>query len=671
MSRKIFLPELLSINIKNYTLYPNGLDYSYDFVKGVNLVVGGNGMGKTTFVNMIKFALIGPYRQQYSFTRTYRDKKIEKRLLSKFDYFSSRMDRNFIVNEKPTVTLKFRLNQTEVMVTRALDESMAMKKCVINGAKLEGIIVPHGKYEDLQRDEKKQTLLYKYEMVVTTLSKLPFDDLIFFVNEVLFFGEDHKTILWGDNQNINVQNELFNKYFNDPKLDFARQEAERQAKYYDSLSRHRSEDMRAINKVLAKLSVGSPQENKSANFLDEILRVGKELEKTDQILTKFQQERNSIYREINTIRHEKNELSLKTLDADRRKEQIESNVNTTRWGKVNPRYSVYLRNIHQNHLCPLCNQMSESLYAKVETEVNKCFVCGQELKSEMSAELSQQYEKVLDEQKELYKKIEQLDNLIRSKEEKMQKLDSDYEQVDNRKRELSQRKRELEYANSMSGSRGDIQAFYDEITRLNKEKDNFQKESILQRERATQISQKIRQSILQNVRSFSCLFSEYAELFLGVKCELTYDKDEQGEERFFPVIDNQVRWHEEELSESQRFFVDHSFRMSILTFFYTTPAFYIIETPDSSLDVSYEYNAAQVFRHFLRIPNSLIITSNLNNSSFLQDLVKSETEKIQVSMVGLLDIAKQSAIQNTSDPMKKIYSSLKQKISYERRIDEK
>ena len=55
MSRQIFLPELLSINIKNYTLYPNGLDYTFDFVKGVNLVLGGNGMGKTTFVNIIKF----------------------------------------------------------------------------------------------------------------------------------------------------------------------------------------------------------------------------------------------------------------------------------------------------------------------------------------------------------------------------------------------------------------------------------------------------------------------------------------------------------------------------------------------------------------------------------------------------------------------------------------
>jgi len=55
MSRQIYLPELLSINIKNYTLYPNGLDYTFEFVKGANLVLGGNGMGKTTFVSRLQW----------------------------------------------------------------------------------------------------------------------------------------------------------------------------------------------------------------------------------------------------------------------------------------------------------------------------------------------------------------------------------------------------------------------------------------------------------------------------------------------------------------------------------------------------------------------------------------------------------------------------------------
>lgn len=114
------------------------------------------------------------------------------------------------------------------------------------------------------------------------------------------------------------------------------------------------------------------------------------------------------------------------------------------------------------------------------------------------------------------------------------------------------------------------------------------------------------------------------------------------------------------MSESQRFFVDHSFRMSILTFFYRTPSFYIVETPDSSLDISYERNAASVFAEFLKKPNSLIITSNLNNSLFIEHIL--DQEDIDLGIVGLLEIAKQSTIQNTSEQLKSIYRHIKTRL---------
>ena len=104
--------------------------------------------------------------------------------------------------------------------------------------------------------------------------------------------------------------------------------------------------------------------------------------------------------------------------------------------------------------------------------------------------------------------------------------------------------------------------------------------------------------------------------------------------------------------------------MSILTFFYTTPSFYIIETPDSSLDISYERNAASVFAEFLKNPNSLVITSNLNNSLFIEHLINQEN--MNFAIVGLLDIAKQSTIQNTSKQLKSIYNNIKNRLDHVR-----
>ena len=171
----------------------------------------------------------------------------------------------------------------------------------------------------------------------------------------------------------------------------------------------------------------------------------------------------------------------------------------------------------------------------------------------------------------------------------------------------------------------------------------------------------IEDEIRSNVDRFSAIFSGYAEKFLRVPCKLeykTYDKSLPN--RFYPVIDGKVRRQEESLSESQRFFIDHAFRMSILTFFYQSPSFYIVETPDSSLDLSYEQNAAEVFLQFLKKPNVVIVTSNLNNSSFVDYLTKDS--QIRFSMVGLLDIAKTTAIQEANEKIKSLYNDIKRRI---------
>jgi ABC-type protease/lipase transport system fused ATPase/permease subunit len=142
---------------------------------------------------------------------------------------------------------------------------------------------------------------------------------------------------------------------------------------------------------------------------------------------------------------------------------------------------------------------------------------------------------------------------------------------------------------------------------------------------------------------------------------LTYDKfGNQKGRRFVPVINGKPRLTEEELSESQRFFVDHSFRMSLLQFFYQKPTFFMCETPDSSLDISYERNAAEVFLRFLARPNILIITSNINNSEFLDHII---VESDKIDCINLFEIGKKSAIQNESAEMKQILDRIKRRIN--------
>lgn len=667
MSRQIYLPELLSINIKNYTLYPNGLDYTFDFVKGVNLVLGGNGMGKTTFVNIIRYAILGLYKKPFGYTRTYQGNIIEKRQLFPQKYFSNRMDDSIHTDASPTVLISMKINNVIVELVRDLS-SITLLQLKVNGIELSGTLVNQFNYEKLSDAAKIETLPYKYEEIIKTNTNLEFDDLIFFVNEVLFFGEDHKTILWNDSGFLpDVQSELFNKYFNDPDLDKKRQEAIRKAKYFDSLSRHSSEDMRAINKVLSKMKETPVTDRTTSNKENAaliLIGLKEKLAELDAKLVAIQKERASKSQDISLLQNEINKISLSANDIDKQLKQIEEKLNNHIWETLHPSYHVFIKNIQLNHICPMCNQPNDELVEKVVNDSNNCFACGASINenTEIDTMLKNSFDEISIHRKTLYQSINSKKRTIQNIEQQIISLDSEFSNTELERRTILQQVREFEYENAMSdNSQNSIQPFLDEVNRLTVQKEAYQKQRDEQYNIVTSISNEIEDVITANVYIFSSIFAQYAGKFLGVPCELTYIKQAgDSNKRFYPVIDGKVRFYEEEMSESQRFFVDHSFRMSILTFFYRTPSFYIVETPDSSLDISYERNAASVFAEFLKKPNSLIITSNLNNSLFIEHIL--DQKDIDLGVVGLLEIAKQSTIQNTSEQLKSIYRHIKTRL---------
>lgn len=663
MSRQIFLPELLSINIKNYTLYPNGLDYTFDFVKGVNLVLGGNGMGKTTFVNIIKFGLIGLYKKQKDYTRTYREKAIVKRLLYPWDYFNARKDDSVLVDGESVVSLRFKFNNADFLVRRSLDSGNLLS-VQVNNCLLSGLIISEEKYEKLSNTMQSEYLLKHYEDAVVKYSNLSFDDLIFFVNEILFFGEDHKTVLWNDgiDGRYDVQNELFNKYFNEPELDIQRQEAQRQARYFDSLARHKSEDMRVITKLLEKIQINN-KNSAISNRSEDIIKLKNELNDLKYKLANIQASRNSIYSEISQLQGEINTMSFNASEIDKEKTLVEKALNTKLWEQLHPQYDVFLKNIQLNHMCPMCNQIDEELVRRVEDNETHCFVCNNTIEQSDDRELSEKYKEISAIHKGLYQSIANKQRKVKILETELESFDREYGNTDLRRRTIQQRIREFEYQNSINDQPAKLQALYDEYEKYSKEKEECQQKSLEYSKIEQRLTKQIESEILKNVTRFSSIFASYAESFLGVSCSLTYTKYDTAVKRFYPIIDGKPRRHEESLSESQRFFIDHSFRMSILTFFYQTPSFYIVETPDSSLDISYEKNAANVFLRFLKNPNSIIITSNLNHSSFISHLI--ENDSIRFSMVGLLDIAKKSVIQGTNNQLINIYNNIKTRINYE------
>jgi len=652
--RKIFLPELISINIKNYSLYPNGLDYTFDFIKGFNLILGGNGMGKTTFVSIIKYALIGNYKKQFEYTRTYKEVKIEKRERNSDDFFKNRIDNSIVLDSDPTVTLSFRVSDTVFTVTRNLKE-IKIESLFINGVQIDGEIILESKYEaaknkGLQIDHFLSSI---YEAEFEKEASISFDDLIFFVNYILFFGEDHKTILWDEY----VQKELFNTIFNSPELNIARQEAEREAKYFDSRSRHKSEDKRAIRRVLDKVE---RKGNNSEFSLANIISLKEKIEKLnlETIYTHNQRKENDTKASI--IENEKNTLAQTIDEIESRKNSLINKLSFIEYKNQHRLYNSFLKNVQTNHICPLCNSQSESLYLKTVTNQDKCWVCDSQLinSSELNSESKEKLDSINNEYNIATNKLKNLQSEIRDLENANYDLDNKFRTLESEKRQTQLILRELEFENSQDKNPSELKEFYDEIEKLSVEQEEFSAKSEERRIEANRIAKLIEDTVLNNVQNFSNQFSLYAQKFLGVTCKLTYEKFDNDElKKFYPIINSTIRRSENELSESQRFFIDHAFRMSILSHFYTTPTFYIIETPDSSLDISYEKNAADVFSSFLDKPYSLILTSNLNNSSFVNYIMENKDK--EKAIVPLFEIAKKSQIQINNEVLNNLYNTIK------------
>lgn len=653
--REIYLPELISINIKNYTLYPNGLDYTVDFIKGFNLILGGNGMGKTTFVSLIKYALIGNYKKQYEYTRTYKENKIEKRERNSDDFFKNRIDNSIETKLDPTVTINFKVNKSSFTITRGIKD-VRIESLMINDVIIEGEQILESKYELLKNKSKNDLSHYLpsiYESEFEKEANITFDDLIFFVNYILFFGEDHKTILWDED----VQKELFNTFFNSPELNIDRQEAEREAKYFDSRARHKSEDKRAIRKVLDKVE---KKESNVENSLVNIISLKEKIEALNIETIKTHNKRKENSSEISILESKKNIMTHRVDEIESKRNQLISNLSFSEYKNQHRLYNSFLKNIQTNHICPLCNSQSESLYDKTTQNQDKCWVCESEIiaSPEVNSENKEELKKLNDEYSIVSVTLKNIQNEIRSLEKNNNELDTVFKELDIEKRHSIIKLRELEFENNQQQNPSELQPFYDEIDKLTKEQEEFSLKSEERKIEANRIAQLIEQTVLKNVQNFSNQFSLYSQKFLGVESKLTYERMDNDElKKFYPIINGTIRKSEIELSESQRFFIDHSFRMSILTHFYTTPTFYIIETPDSSLDLSYEKNAADVFSSFLDKPYSLILTSNLNNSSFINYI--RQNKDIEHNIIPLFEIAKKSIIQENNEILNQLYNNIK------------
>ena len=636
MNNTIFLPRLRQVKIANYSLYNQDIEYS--FIDGVNLIVGGNGVGKTTFINIIKYALIGLYKKDLVVRNYQGEKRMSRGTYKNGNTYFRNRTKNTSNDRNAYVTLEFEINETIFIVTRSLYETVLLEACTVtnNGTTaIQGEVIrqdAYARYENSKEAEKERFLQYNYEKAVAQASNMgDFTDVIFFVNQILMFGEDRLNVLWDES----VQSRLLSNYLNDADLEKKRKDAANEAKYQDSIARHKQEEIKAIRRVLDKVKGESEKESNGARLVELIA----EIENLEQLQKEKDHERNEIQRRLQTLYKNVSAVSIQVNSKENEINRVESTLASEYWPGVNAKYYVYKQQFSRNHICPMCNSQIH-LKANVDLAENECFLCHTKLGETQNAEIG----KLRDE-------LNQIQETRHNYEQEIEGLERDLDILDREVRRLRANifKLRNEYRTLDTVEAPNVEeetaytAMITQIQELTDAKDDAQRKSDQLRNYCDGIIKCIEENLTESTRSVSDIFQYFAEAFLRLPCKLTLTSANNSNVKLFvPVIDDRPRFDSEELSESQRFFVDYSFRMSILAYFYSGPSFYICETPDSSLDLSYEENAANTLLKYVEKPNSLILTSNLNNSTFIKSLLK-KTDRINV--LNLLKYGKVSAVQ--------------------------
>ena len=130
----VILPKFVSLVVENYSLFPSedgSEKIEIDFSKEFSLIVGINGLGKTTILHMLLRMLTGPYDLTgYGEPNSY-DAILKKNpsKLNNLKFFAQRVADGA---KESKAILKFKLGRNEVLIERNLS-SYWVEKLKING----------------------------------------------------------------------------------------------------------------------------------------------------------------------------------------------------------------------------------------------------------------------------------------------------------------------------------------------------------------------------------------------------------------------------------------------------------------------------------------------------------------------------------------------------------
>jgi hypothetical protein len=613
------LPIFDNLTVEHLSLYKAKITQAIQ--PGVNMVIGGNGVGKTTLVKTVLFALVG----NAEYERFNSSGKAERVPIVDSDFFKGRI--NARDESQATVSLKFRIGKTRIQVSRTLFRPKIMTFSI------------GGRLQTARSGSNLETIYQR--KLLPLLGVKEFEHFVFIVANLLLFDEERRTLIWDAETQNRVITLLFLAEFRDKMFTLSEE-----ATVLDTTGRHKSETRKDINKSIARWLDSEKSATKKADVTDtkkvvaEMTEIGAEIEDLDQHIAEKESRIETETNHISQLTSEGDDLEAEKIGVLKELQRLEGEFYSDIYRALPAQYLLVLQTLATQGKCQVCGTDRKSLKdlgRKLKAD-GKCLVCRSPItysskhSAPPTAELSGRINELRERLDALTSKQQACLAAQATANQQLYALQPELSKLFKLKRALETRSSTLEIAlQKAAGSAGPADTWLlkqkQDIEKLNREI----AEAYRRRSEVLSELRKVNEHYVKRLRDvndvLTPLFSQFASKFLGVTCNLVVSvkiKARKPITYMYPRFNEKDRSFMFEVSESQRFFIDQAFRMALITLFSTqgqeNPTFFIVETPEGSLDLAYERNVAQMYLNFAEYGHTIIITSNLNSSNFLQGL---------------------------------------------------
>lgn len=590
--------------MSHFSLYAGEPEIYIDFDKPIICLAGANGLGKSTFLNIIGFSLTGLVKKPgYNFKGISDIRKMNY----SGEYFKGRV--RAVDTETSEVEVAIEMGKDIIKVKRSFANSGEFLSWNLNGL-------------EESFDEKE------FEQKIIELMGLNnFEQFIFIVHYILIFDESKEMVFWNTNILTNAINLLLGI---DSKYAAEADRLSRLINQYDSKFRNISWDITEARRYISKLeSEKKPLHNDSENIeklREDYMNLKSEIEEIKENINNIKSESTSVKSLLSNTSAKKYSLK-KQFDIEYKKIFSESS------GKekiLNNNIIIELLDLKD---CPICGTKHIDI-SRIKNTIEKenCPLCLSNV-HETEAEINTNKLKEID--NELGKIESELKDLYLRKDRLEIELNNKLKEYENRQYKLTKIETDPIFSKSNPKQGFDesidflIKGKYEIINMYAKEKE----ENRIKREEAKAEAQKLRKLVtdryLDIQGDFIPIFSSLASEFIGLNANLRLEETttyHRAEYKYVLELGDSERLFEHQLSESQRYFIDIALRMTFIIYASkrgnNNSGILLLDTPEGSLDIAYETNAGKMLHKYALNNKQLILTANVNSSGLLKEISK-------------------------------------------------